>query len=536
MARTELSLIFFLLLLSSYPHSFSALDRFDARAETFSFSSTLVSTIRSTLDEIEKVLSILSSIPGPIFGDDRRVSSAIQDCVDLLSLSSDELDWTLSSSSPATTTTQSAGATRKLSLGTGHQHYDLRSWLSAALGNQDTCAESFDGTDGIVKNLVVGSLGTVTSLIYQVLSQIPDVQAGGENSGGISRKLLDLSGFPTWMGPADRRLLQAPASSLKPDAVVAADGSGGYTTVGAAVEAVPLQSTKRFVIYVKRGVYKENVEIKKKKWNVVLVGDGMGATIVSGSRNFVDGWTTFRSATLAVAGKGFIARDLTIENTAGPSKHQAVALRSDSDLSAYFRVETAGYQDTLYAHSLRQFYRECRISGTVDFIFGNAAAVIQSSTIIARRPLPAQKNSVTAQGRKYADQNTGFSIHGCNITVEGAEASASAANGTAATAPTYLGRPWKEFSRTVVMHSYLGSGIRPEGWLEWSGNFALNTLYYGEYMNYGPCSGLGGRVKWPGFHAITSPAVANKFSVAMFIDGNQWLPETGVRYTAGLSL
>ncbi|CAA7401162.1 unnamed protein product [Spirodela intermedia] len=504
--------------------------RVNVQAADFSPSPVLISTIRSTLDEIGSVLSVLSTFSGPLLGGDLRVSSAVQDCVDLLSLSSDELGWTLSTASPST-----AGVREKLSAGTGNKHFDLRSWLSAALGNQETCAESFQGTDDVVKSLVVGSLDTITSLVYQVLTQVPNAKGlpGDRWMKTGKRKLLDSAGFPIWMTAEDRRFLQGPATSFQPDVVVSADGSGDYKTVGEAVEKAPLESEKRFVIYVKKGVYKENVDIKKKKWNVVVVGDGMGATVISGARNYVDGWTTYRSATFAVSGKGFLARGLTVENTAGPAKHQAVAFRSDSDLSALFQVEFLGYQDTLYAHSLRQFYRECRISGTIDFIFGNAAAVFQSCTIVARRPLPKQKNSVTAQGRKYVDQNTGFSIHGCNISVEGDNSS-----GTVAVAPaiTYLGRPWKKYSRTVVMQSYLGSGIPPEGWLEWAGNFALDTLYYGEYMNYGPGSGLSGRVKWAGFHAITDPAVAVNFSVAQFIDGNQWLPATGVRYTAGLTV
>ncbi|XP_078444405.1 pectinesterase-like [Wolffia australiana] len=491
-------------------------------ADTFSLP---VSIIKSSLNEISAVLSILAGFTGPLLGDDLRVSSAVKDCVDLLSLSSDELDWTISTASPD-------AATEQLSVGTGNTHYDLRTWLSAAVGNQETCAEGFQDTDVVVKSLVVGSLDTITSLVYQVLTEIPDVEAAepAVNYNG-KRKLLDAGGFPRWMKKDARRFLQESITSFQPDVTVAADGSGDYATVSEAVDAAPEQSEKRFVIHVKAGLYKENVEVSKKKWNVVLLGDGMGATIISGNRNFVDGWTTYRSATLAVSGKGFIARALTIENTAGPAKHQAVAFRSDSDLSALFQVEVLGYQDSLYAHSLRQFYRECRIAGTVDFIFGNAAAVFQGCTIIARRPLPNQKNSITAQGRKFADQNTGFSIHGCNITVEGGNG-----NSTAGAAPpkTYLGRPWKTYSRTVVMQSYLGSGLQPEGWLEWAGNFALDTLFYGEYMNYGPGSGLSSRVSWPGFHVITNPATAANFSVAQFIDGNQWLPETGVRYVAGL--
>ena len=181
-------------------------------------------------------------------------------------------------------------------MGTGNAHFDLRSWLSAALGNQETCSESLQDTDDVVKSLVLGSLGTISSLVYQVLSQIPTVDFGDQRATKNSnRKLLD---FPTWVGTEERRFLQGTATSFQPDVVVAADGTGDYATVAEAVEAAPLESNKKFVIYVKKGLYKENIEIKKKQWNVVLIGDGMEATVISGDRNYVDGWTTYRSATL----------------------------------------------------------------------------------------------------------------------------------------------------------------------------------------------------------------------------------------------
>ncbi len=99
----------------------------------------------------------------------------------------------------------------------------------------------------------------------------------------------------------------------------------------------------------------------------------------------------------AVVGDGFIARDITVQNTAGAANHQAVALRSGSDLSVFYRCSFEGYQDTLYVHSQRQFYRECDIYGTVDFIFGNAAVVIQNCNIYPRYP-PNKTNTITAQG------------------------------------------------------------------------------------------------------------------------------------------
>lgn len=226
-------------------------------------------------------------------------------------------------------------------------------------------------------------------------------------------------------------------------------------------------------------------------------------------------------------GRGFIARDITFENTAGPQKHQAVAYRSDSDLSVVYRCGIRGYQDSLYAHSMRQFYRECIITGTVDFIFGDSTSVFQSCRILTRKGLPNQKNTITAHGRKDIGEPTGFSIQFSNITAEPEAFNNSTEN--------YLGRPWKLYSRTVIMQSYISNAIKPKGWLEWNGDFALGTLYYGEYMNFGPGAAFGARVNWTGFHAINDSAVANNFTVSQFILGNSWLPSTGVKYTAGLT-
>ncbi|KAJ6338026.1 hypothetical protein OIU76_007658 [Salix suchowensis] len=117
----------------------------------------------------------------------------------------------------------------------------------------------------------------------------------------------------------------------------------------------------------------------------------------------------------AVVGDNFIARDMTFRNTAGANNHQAVALRSGSDFSVFYKCSFEGYQDTLYVHSQRQFYRECDIYGTVDFIFGNAAVVFQNCNIYARNP-PNKTNTITAQGRTDPNQNTGISIHNCRVT------------------------------------------------------------------------------------------------------------------------
>lgn len=234
--------------------------------------------------------------------------------------------------------------------------------------------------------------------------------------------------------------------------------------------------------------------------------------------------------TPAATGAGFIARDITFENWAGPAKHQAVALRVGSDHAVVYRCNVIGYQDTLYVHSNRQFFRECDIYGTVDFIFGNAAVVLQNCSLYARKPMPMQKNTITAQNRKDPNQNTGISIHACRILPT---QDLIQSNGTFL---TFLGRPWKLYSRTVILQSYIGSHVHPRGWLEWNTTFALDTLYYGEYLNYGPGGAVGQRVTWPGYHVLTSPAQASKFTVGEFIFGSSWLPSTGVAFLAGLTV
>ncbi|MBA0826080.1 hypothetical protein Goarm_010972, partial [Gossypium armourianum] len=228
-----------------------------------------------------------------------------------------------------------------------------------------------------------------------------------------------------------------------------------------------------------------------------------------------------------VVAPNFIAVNITFQNTAGAIKHQAVAVRNGADLSVFYSCSFEGYQDTLYTHSLRQFYRECDIYGTVDFIFGNAAVVFQNCNIYPRRPMNGQFNAITAQGRTDPNQNTGTSIHDCNIMAADDLASSNT------TFKTYLGRPWKEYSRTVYMQNFMDSLINPAGWKEWNGDFALNTSYYAEYNNNGPGSNTSNRITWSGYHVINATDATN-FTVSSFLLGDDWLLDTGVPYNASL--
>ncbi|XP_031269633.1 pectinesterase 2 [Pistacia vera] len=394
---------------------------------------------------------------------------------------------------------------------------DQQTWLSTALTNLETCRAGFIEL-GVADYLLPLMSNNVSKLISNTLflNKVPYSQPGYKN------------GFPKWVKPGDRKLLQTTSTASQANIVVANDGSGNYKTINEAITAASSRSgSGRYVIYIKAGTYNENIEVGSKLTNIMFVGDGIGKTIITGSKSVGGGASTFNSATVAVVGDGFIGRDITFRNTAGPQNHQAVALRSGSDLSVFYRCSFVGYQDTLYVHSERQFYRDCDIYGTVDFIFGNAAVVFQNCNIYPRNP-PNKTNTITAQGRTDPNQNTGIIIQNSVVTP------ASDLKPVESSVKTYLGRPWKEYSRTVFMTTNLGSLINPAGWMEWDGNFALSTLYYAEYRNTGSGSSTANRVKWAGYHVLTSASQVNQFTVGNFLAGNSWLPATSVPFTSAL--
>lgn len=227
-----------------------------------------------------------------------------------------------------------------------------------------------------------------------------------------------------------------------------------------------------------------------------------------------------------VQGEGFLCKAMGFRNTAGPEKHQAVAIRVQADRSIFLNCRFEGYQDTLYAQAHRQFYRSCVISGTIDFIFGDAAAIFQNCLITLRKPLDNQQNIITAQGRIDEHETTGFVLQNCRIEADKDLIPAK-------NIKNYLGRPWKEYSRTIIMESTIGDFIHPDGWLPWQGNFGLKTLYYAEFKNKGPGAETKARIQWPGYHVINKQE-ALKYTVSPFLQG-EWISASGSQVRLGLS-
>ncbi|KAE8677613.1 Pectinesterase [Hibiscus syriacus] len=368
---------------------------------------------------------------------------------------------------------------------------------------------------------------TRLAMVTEIPKLVSDLNITGFAIGGAKRRLMAKDGFPSWVSFRQRMLLQRNPSQIRPNVIVAKDGSGKYNSINQALKEVPKNNASPFVIHIKAGVYNEQVIVDKHMSNVVFIGDGPTRTTITGRLNFADGTSTFRTATVAVIGPKFMAKNIGFENSAGAIKHQAVAIKVQSDQSIFHNCQMDGYQDTLYSHSHRQYYRDCTVSGTIDFVFGNAASVYQNCKLIVRKPLDNQQCIVTAQGRSERREATGFVLQNCSFT--------GAPNylPVKERSKTYLGRPWKQYSRTIIMQSQLDDIVTGDGWMPWMGNFALDTLWYAEFNNRGPGAVQTNRVKWKGIQKINA-VQAQQFTAGVFLRGADWIQNSGIPYIAGM--
>ncbi|XP_047331397.1 pectinesterase-like [Impatiens glandulifera] len=398
--------------------------------------------------------------------------------------------------------------------------YDIRTRLSGSLTFHQTC---MDEIQNVTRR---GDLLRILHLSTELSS----------NALAMLAFEKDLANW-SWTSKENKRLvmssLPSPSAALKDQVtifIVSKDGSGMFKTINGALSAIPITSDndieRKYLIYVKPGVYKEYVEITKNMKNVFLIGYGPSQTRIVGNRSVKGGFKTFRTPTVIVNGENFLARDISIENTAGPENDQAVALRITADKSIIYNCYIAGNQDTLYAHAHRQFYRDCTISGTVDFIFGNAAAVFQNCKIVFKQPRINQNlRVISAQSRTDWRSNTGFVFQNCTIT---ADETYYAKNRILR---SFLGRPWKKYSRTIFMESEIHDVIDPAGWMPWIGQKDyLLTIWYGEYLNRGRGADLRRRVNWIGYHKNITDEVAAYFVPRRFIDGDHWITAVDIPY------
>lgn len=269
--------------------------------------------------------------------------------------------------------------------------------------------------------------------------------------------------------------------------VVAQDGSGDFTTVQAAINAVPdYRKAGPTRIYIKKGIYKEKIVIAESKQNVQLIGeDGVVLTYDDYAQKpnvFGEGKGTSGSGSVYIFGPDFFAENITFENTSGPVG-QAVACHVAGDRAVFRRCRFLGFQDTLYTfgENTREYYEDCYIEGTVDFIFGKATAVFNRCELRSKRTGGFLTAPATPQGSNY-----GYVFYDCKLTAdEGVEAGS-----------VWLSRPWRPYGKTVFIRCEMGQHIRPEGWNNWGKTDNERTAYYAEYQCYGKGADTSRRVAW----------------------------------------
>ncbi|MBH8559140.1 pectinesterase family protein [Hymenobacter negativus] len=291
--------------------------------------------------------------------------------------------------------------------------------------------------------------------------------------------------------------------------VVAQDGSGAYRTVQAALDAVPKNNTTPITIFIRKGVYKEKLNLAKKQNLVRLVGEEVNTTVLTyddyNGRTPANGEPlgTSEAASFRVFGNEFSAANLTFENTAG-TVGQGPAMWVYGDKAQFENCRFLGFRDTLYPYGYgsRQYYKNCYIEGTTDFILGSATAWFEDCTLFCKAGGTVIMAPSTPDSIRY-----GFVLQRCKIVGEGTPGS------------LFLARPWKPAAKTVLLNCELSNLITPKGWDHWGKESNKQDAFFGEFKSIGPGAAPKARILWS--HQLT-PQQAAFYTRETVLGG--WVP------------
>lgn len=279
-----------------------------------------------------------------------------------------------------------------------------------------------------------------------------------------------------WEGlPKEKRRFAEPR-----ELVVAQDGTGDYTTIVEALEAVRAFMDFDVKIYIKKGIYKEKLVVPSWVQHIELIGEDVQNTIITHADHAnMNHMGTFRTYTVKVEGNYITFRNITIENNA-PRLGQAVALHTEGDCLRFINCRFLGNQDTVYTgvEGTRLYFENCYIEGTTDFIFGPSTAWFEGCTIHSKA------NSYITAASTPKDIEYGYIFNKCKLTA------------TAGVDKVYLGRPWRPYAYTIFMNCELGKHIVGAGWDNWRDAKNEKTARYAEYHNSGEGAKADNRVKW----------------------------------------
>ena len=262
--------------------------------------------------------------------------------------------------------------------------------------------------------------------------------------------------------------------------VVSRDGTGNFRTLQEAIESARAFMDYTVTIYVKNGVYKENVIVPSWVENIDIIGEDRDKTIITYDDHAnINKMGTFRTYTVKVEGSDITFKNLTIENNAA-QLGQAVALHTEGDRLKFINCRILGNQDTIYtgAKFTRLYFKDCYIDGTTDFIFGPSTALFEDCIIHSKR------NSYVTAASTPKEAKYGYVFKHCKLTAEpGVD-------------KVYLGRPWRPYAYTLFIECELGKHIVLAGWHNWGKQSNEETARYMEYKNTGEGANASERVAW----------------------------------------
>jgi pectinesterase len=290
---------------------------------------------------------------------------------------------------------------------------------------------------------------------------------------------------------------------------VAKDGSGNYKTVQNALDAVPLKNGKPLTIFIKNGIYREKLFLDSSKHFVTLIGEDKFNTILTYKDHTGklspkgDTINTRTSWSFKIVADNFTAENITFQNDAGFTAGQAVAVESNGDKAIFKNCRFIGNQDVLFTNNnkSRQYYEDCYIEGTTDFIFGSATVWFEKCHIHSK------KNSHVTAASTPKEKEFGYIFNDCILT------------GDTSLHNVSLGRPWRPYAHVTYLHCFIGEHIKSEGWSTWNNNDNHLTTRYAEYKNFGASSNQAGRVKWA--KQLTEEQV-KRYTLMNVLNG--WIP------------
>jgi Pectin methylesterase len=272
------------------------------------------------------------------------------------------------------------------------------------------------------------------------------------------------------------------AQEKKYDIIVDRNGTGNFRNIQQAIDSVrAFNPAGRVTIFVKKGYYKEKLVIPTHCCNVLLIGEDRDKTIINYDDHAnINKMGTFRTYTLKVCGNDIRLENLTVENSSA-RMGQAVSLHVEGDRCVFVNCRFLGHQDTIYTgrENMRQYFLNCYIEGTTDFIFGPSTAWFEGCEIVCK------SNSYITAASTPENIKYGYIFNHCNIHFMDSTVTSE-----------FLGRPWRAYAMVLYMNCTLPNGIKPIGWNNWGKVENEKTARYMEFNNTGAGAETSGRPAW----------------------------------------